>query len=262
MFDEWCGGSGGRLIPLPIVQLWDAKLAADEVERNAARGGHAVCFTEIPPFLGLPSVHDADGYWDPFFQRVRRDRHRRVHAHRLVVEDAVHLGRRAAGVGSTLTYMNAAMSMTDFLMSGIFEKFPKLVVAYSEGQIGWIPYILERADTVWHENRGWGGVADKVKRPPSEYYHDHVYGCFFDDLHGLASLDVIGVDNVTFETDYPAQRHDVAPHEEGRRGDHEGPHRRAGRQDLPHQRDPHAPPRSAGVTLGAPGATRRPSAAR
>jgi predicted TIM-barrel fold metal-dependent hydrolase len=95
------------------------------------------------------------------------------------------------------------MSLTDFLMSGLFEKFPALEVAYSEGQIGWIPYVLERADAVWRENRGWGGVADKVKRPPSESYYAHVYGCFFDDAHGLRSLDAVGVDNVTFETDYP-----------------------------------------------------------
>jgi hypothetical protein len=99
--------------------------------------------------------------------------------------------------------MNAAMSLTDYLMSGVWEKFPSLELAYSEGQIGWIPYVLERADTVWEENRAWGGVADKVTRPPSELFHDHVYGCFFDDAHGLRSLDEIGVDNVTFETDYP-----------------------------------------------------------
>jgi predicted TIM-barrel fold metal-dependent hydrolase len=99
--------------------------------------------------------------------------------------------------------MNAAMSLVDYLMSGVLERFPQLELAYSEGQIGWIPYVLERADAVWLENRGWGGVADKVKRAPSEYFHDHVYGCFFDDVHGLKSLDVIGVENVTFETDYP-----------------------------------------------------------
>ena len=63
--------------------------------------------------------------------------------------------------------------------------------------------MLERADKVWDDNRGWGGVADKVLRPPSEYYYEHVYGCFFDDAHGLKSLDAVGVDNVTFETDYP-----------------------------------------------------------
>jgi predicted TIM-barrel fold metal-dependent hydrolase len=201
MFDEWCAGSGGRLLPLPIIQLWDAELAGAEVRRNAERGGRAVCFTEIPPFLGLPSVHTE--YWDPFFRACAETG--------TVV--CMHIGSSSkmpstsadapAAVGSTLTYMNAAMSLTDYLMSGVWERIPDLTLAYSEGQIGWIPYVLERADAVWRENRGWGGVADKVKRPPSEYFHEHVYGCFFDDAHGLQSLDTIGVDNVTFETDYP-----------------------------------------------------------
>jgi predicted TIM-barrel fold metal-dependent hydrolase len=201
MFDEWCAGSNGRLIPLPIIQLWDADLAAAEVRRNAARGGHAVCFSEIPPFLGLPSVHSDS--WDPFFAACAETE--------TVV--CMHIGSSSkmpstsadapAAVGSTLTYMNAAMSLTDFLMSGVFERHPKLEVAYSEGQIGWIPYVLERADKVWEDNRGWGGVADKVHRPPSTYYYEHVYGCFFDDPHGLKSLESVGVDNITFETDYP-----------------------------------------------------------
>ncbi len=203
MFDEWCAGSDGRLIPLPIVQLWDADLAAAEVRRNAERGGHAVAFTEIPPFLGLPSVHDPDGYWDPFFAACAETD--------TVV--CMHIGSSSKmpstsadappGVGSTLTYMNAAMSLTDYLMSGVFEKHPGLVVAYSEGQIGWIPYILERADAVWEENRGWAGVRDNVLKPPSQYYREHVYGCFFNDAHGLNNLEAIGVDTVTFETDYP-----------------------------------------------------------
>jgi predicted TIM-barrel fold metal-dependent hydrolase len=203
MFEEWCADTNGRLIPLPIIQLWDANLAAEEVRRNAARGGHAVCFTEIPPFLGLPSVHDPDGYWDPFFRACAETQ--------TIV--CMHIGSSSKmpstsadappAVGSTLTYMNAAMSLTDFLMSGVLERMPDLKLAYSEGQIGWIPYVLERADKVWEENRGWGGVVDKVKRPPSESYFSSVYGCFFDDPHGLKSLDEVGVDNITFETDYP-----------------------------------------------------------
>ena len=32
-----------------------------------------------------------------------------------------------------------------------------------------------------------------------------VYACFFDDLTGLAARDVIGIDQITFETDYPHQ---------------------------------------------------------
>jgi predicted TIM-barrel fold metal-dependent hydrolase len=61
MVEEWCGPAArGRLIPLTLIPLWDAELAAQEVRRNASRGVRAVAFSEIPPHLGLPSVHTDD----------------------------------------------------------------------------------------------------------------------------------------------------------------------------------------------------------
>ena len=203
MVDDWCGPSAGRLIPLIIVPLWDPVLAAVEVRRNAERGVHAMCFSEIPPNLGLPSIHDADGHWLPLFEACNEAK----------VTINMHIGSGSKmpstsadappAVGSTLTFANCCFSMVDWLMSGLFNTFTDLKIAYSEGQIGWIPYILERADTVWTENRGWGGIADKVTQPPSELFRDHVYGCFFDDPHGVRSISEIGIDNVTYETDYP-----------------------------------------------------------
>jgi len=32
---------------------------------------------------------------------------------------------------------------------------------------------------------------------------EHVFGCFIDDAHGIASIDEIGEDNIMCETDYP-----------------------------------------------------------
>jgi predicted TIM-barrel fold metal-dependent hydrolase len=203
MIEEWSGPSGRRLIPLTIVPLWDAELAAAEVRRNADRGVRAVCFSEIPPFLGLPSIHDDDHFWDPFFAACAETG--------TVV--CMHIGSSSKmpstsadappAVGSTLTFANACYSLVDWLMSGVFNRFPDLVIAYSEGQIGWIPYVLERADIVWEENRAWGGVADKVTEPPSELFRRHVYGCFFNDAHGLRNLEAIGAERVTYESDYP-----------------------------------------------------------
>ncbi len=198
---EWCGDSGGRLIPLTIVPLWDADLAAAEVRRNAERGVRAVTFSEIPPHLGLPSIHS--GFWDPFFQACAETG--------TVVN--MHIGSSSkmpatspdapVAVAATLSFNNAMGSLADFLFSGILIRFPTLRLAYSEGQIGWLPYILERADAVWEDHRAWGGVAETIPEPPSTYFHRQVWGCFFKDFHGLRSLDVIGEDKVTFETDYP-----------------------------------------------------------
>jgi predicted TIM-barrel fold metal-dependent hydrolase len=201
MVEEWCGDSGGRLVPLIIVPLWDAELAAVEVRRNAARGVHAVCFSEIPAHLGLPSIHS--GFWDPFFAACAETQ--------TVIN--MHIGSSSrmpatspdapTGVAATLSFNNAMASMSDWLFSGKLVQFPDLRLAYSEGQIGWIPYILERADTVWEEHRAWAGTKHLVPEPPSTYYHRQIYGCFFRDQHGIDSLDKVGVDNVTFETDYP-----------------------------------------------------------
>jgi len=41
--------------------------------------------------------------------------------------------------------------------------------------------------------------------PPSHYYKQNVYSCFFKDTVGIDLLDRIGVDHVMFETDYPHQ---------------------------------------------------------
>ena len=201
MVEEWCGDSGGRLVPLIIVPLWDADLAAAEVQRNADRGCHAVCFSEIPPHLGLPSIHS--GYWDPFFA-VCQDTKTVVNMH---IGSSSRMpatsGDAPIAVAASLSFNNAMASLSDWLFSGKLVQFPELQLAYSEGQIGWLPYILERVDDVWREHRAWGGVKDLVPEPPSSYFHRQVIGCFFRDKHGLKSLDEIGVDNVTFETDYP-----------------------------------------------------------
>jgi predicted TIM-barrel fold metal-dependent hydrolase len=189
------------LIPLCLIPLWDAFLAAEEVRRNADRGCHAVCFSEIPPHLGLPSVHT--DYWDPFFAACEAT----------ATTVCMHIGSSSKmpatsadappAVAASLSFNNAMASLCDFLFSGVLVRFPRLKLAYSEGQIGWLPYILERVDDVWIDHRAWGGVRGHIPEPPSTYYYRQVFGCFFKDRHGVASIEQCGPDNVTFETDYP-----------------------------------------------------------
>ena len=108
-----------------------------------------------------------------------------------------------AGVGGTLAFNNSMASLADWLFSGKLIKFPKLKLAYSEGQIGWIPYALERADTVWDKHEAWQKSKALIPEPPSSYYYGRIFGCFTADHHGLHSLAEVGEDNICFETDYP-----------------------------------------------------------
>ncbi|HEX4528407.1 MAG TPA: amidohydrolase family protein [Acidimicrobiia bacterium] len=201
--EEWCAGSGGRLIPLCLIPLWDVELAAAEVRRNAARGVRAVAFSELPPWLGLPSIHS--GYWDPFFAACAETD--------TVV--AMHIGSGTKTINSSddapdavqavNMFANSALSLIDFLFSGVLVRFPRLKLLYAEAQIGWIPYVLERVDDVWDVHRGWSQSQRNVSEPPSQYYYRQVVSCFFKDGVGVENLDRVGRDNIAFETDYPHQ---------------------------------------------------------
>ena len=134
-------------------------------------------------------------------------------------------------VAVSLSFNNAMASLCDFLFSGVLVDHPDLKLAYSEGQIGWLPYVLERVDDVWEEHRAWGGVADRIPEPPSTYWHRQIYGCFFRDQHGLDCLDVIGEDQRHVRDRLPAHRLHLAPHQEGGRGADGAPPPGHGRQD-------------------------------
>ena len=84
----------------------------------------------------------------------------------------------------------------------MLDRFPALRLLYAEAQLGWIPYVLERADDVWITHQWSGGQAD-CPEPPSTYYYRQVYSCFFKDPIGVKMLDQVGPDHVAFETDYP-----------------------------------------------------------
>ena len=203
MIDEWCAGDAkGRLIPLTLIPLWDPVAAAAEVHRCADKGSFAVAFSENPYPLGLPSIHDKDRFWDPFLRACEETD--------TVV--CMHIGSSSQmpstspdapfAVSSTITFSNAMGSMCDYILSGVFVRFPRLKIAYSEGQVGWMPYVIERMDKIWEE-RGDATFGIDLPEPPSTYIPGHIWGCIFDDETGLKNRDVIGMDQICFEVDFP-----------------------------------------------------------
>ena len=198
MIDDWGGGAGkGRLIPLTLIPLWDAELAAQEVYRCAAKGTASIAFSENPFKLGLPSLYG--GYWDPVWRAC-------VETNTTV---SLHIGSSSSmpttcddaplAVSMSLNSQNAQGSVVDWVYSRRLEMFPELKLAYAESQVGWMPFQYERMDSVWHEDVG--GV--RLPEPPSTYAKGRIFGCIFDDLHGRKSRDEVGMDQILFECDFP-----------------------------------------------------------
>ncbi len=199
MIEDWCAGAGkGRLIPLTLVPLWDPALAAEEVRRCAAKGSYAIAFSENVAKLGQPSLYT--GAWDVLWEACQETD----------TSVSMHIGSSSSmpttsddaplATSMSMYAQNAQGSLCDWVFSGSLERFPDITIAYAESQVGWMPFQLERMDAVWRDGRG---DVDNVKTLPSEQVKGRVYGCVFDDLHGLINRDAVGTDHILWETDYP-----------------------------------------------------------
>jgi predicted TIM-barrel fold metal-dependent hydrolase len=198
--DEWCGSYPGRFIPLGLLPLWDPQLMAEEVRRLAKKGCHAVSFTESPDSHGWPSLHDPS--WNPFWKACNDEG----------TAICIHIG---SGAGMKFSSMDAPVDTmitvqpiacvncaADVLWSHMLKDYRDLRIVMSEGGIGWIPYFLERADYVHEHHSAWTHQ-DFGGKQPSQVWREHVTTCFIDDPVGIRNRDVIGVDTITWECDYP-----------------------------------------------------------
>ena len=203
ILDEWCAVAPNRQIPVVLVPYWDIAASVKEVERVAAKGARTFNFPEVPYLRGLPPYHT--DHWDPLWA-VTQDAGMVVSAHfggAGISNILSPEGSRAGNMTNHISVMglNCAFAMAELLTSPTFHKFPRLKFALSEGGVGWMPWMLERLDTVWERHRWYNEVNREIA--PSELFKEHIFGCFISDESGIAARHRIGVDNIMFETDYP-----------------------------------------------------------
>jgi predicted TIM-barrel fold metal-dependent hydrolase len=195
--EEWCGAAPDRLIPMALVPLWDAELAAAEVRRAAERGAKAVSFSENPAALGLPSW--STKAWDPFLAAVEETglpmcMHIGSSSRMMVPSDDA-----SPAVPIALCGTNSMSAAVDIIFSGVLARFPGLKIALSEGGSGWVPYILERMDYTWERTR----LQIDRSVAPSELFRKHFWTCFISDQAALRERYQIGIDKMMWECDYP-----------------------------------------------------------
>jgi predicted TIM-barrel fold metal-dependent hydrolase len=200
--DEWCGAYPDRFIPCGILPLFDVEEAAKEIRRLAGKGCHAVTFSENPEALGMPSIHQR--YWYPLFEAASDEQ--------VVLCTHVGSSSRAPMVSRdappntqmTLSSLMSTFTLVELLWAGFWGDFPDLRLSLTEGDIGWIPYFLWRAEHVLDRHSGWTKpVLPAGISGPTELFQRHFYTCFISDKVGPHLLDWFNVDQVCWESDYP-----------------------------------------------------------
>jgi predicted TIM-barrel fold metal-dependent hydrolase len=199
--DEWCGAYPDRFIPCGILPLFDVDKAAAEVRRLAGKGCHAVTFSENPAALKMPSIHS--GSWDPLFAACSDEG----------TVLCLHVGSSSKtasttpdappSVGMSLSSVMSVYSLGDLLWADFWWRFPNLRFALTEGDIGWIPYFLQRAEHVQDRHSGWTGHRFPDAMGPADVFLERMLCCFINDAVGVSLLPHFNLDNVCWESDFP-----------------------------------------------------------
>ena len=199
--EAWCGAAPERFVPNQITWLRDPAVAAEEVRRNAARGFRALTFSEAPEKLGLPSLHT--GYWDPLFAACEETE--------TVI--CLHVGSSGSSpmtapdappeTVAVLFFAYGMYAAVDWLYSKVPVRFPNLRIALSEGGIGWVAGLIDRLDHCFRYQLGYLPTWRDVDLTPSEVLRRNFWFCAIDDTSGFLTRDVIGVDHILVESDYP-----------------------------------------------------------
>jgi len=97
------------------------------------------------------------------------------------------------------------MSLARMILSGVFERHPKLQVGSIEQEVSWASHFIERLDYTYTQRPQSGGYRYREDLLPSDYFHRNVFIGFQEDELGIRLRDIIGVNSLTWGSDYPHQ---------------------------------------------------------
>ena len=201
--------ANNRLLPMALLPWWDIKLALEEAERCLGMGMRGVNINSDPQLHGMQDL--SGDYWTPLWE-LCSDKNLPVNFH-IGASDSTSSWygespwpslnpSKKLTVGGTMMFMSNAKVISNLIVSGLLERFPKLKFVSVESGVGWLPFILEGLDYALREN-GQAGRAG-LSMTPQEYFRRQIFACFwFESEDVVHTIRRLGVDNCMFETDFP-----------------------------------------------------------
>ena len=196
---EFCSVDPERLFGLAQMPNLGLQSMIDEMKRCKQLGFRGVIISTWPS--GEDDLSDQD---DPFFAAAQ-ELGMPVSIHIRIQRTRNPLGV-LKGVASISNMALAGMLlfppiMSELIMSGLFDRFPRLLVLGVETEVGWIPEALEQLDNFYWRNRTRTGL--KLRHLPSTYFRENFCCTFIKDAIGVKLRHDVGIRNLAWSTDFP-----------------------------------------------------------
>jgi uncharacterized protein len=162
---EFCSANPRRLIGIGLVPIDDLQEGIREGQRIAKLGLRGSMLPTFPRVEPLNSDH-----YDPFWAAAQ-DLNLPIHLH-LAVNDPrnvlFHKQEHLRGMAPAVILINTTGNMealARLIFGGVMELVPKLKFVSVEGNVGWLPFFLQRADTVYKRHKYWSRL--ELPMPPA-----------------------------------------------------------------------------------------------
>lgn len=213
---DWCDEFPARRAGVGQIFLNDVDDALEEIrwcKENGLRGG--VLLPNIPPDVDwVKPLYDP--CYDPVWELCQD----------LEVPVTIHGGTGNPDYGPYAVSMLLYITETTFfsqrplnhlILSGVFERFPRLKYVMTEIGCAWIPDTLARLDHTIRSIRDTGATGEirysdehVLSKDATEYFHQNVWvGVSNPGKADVAARHAIGVDKFMWGSDYP---HDEGTH--------------------------------------------------
>jgi predicted TIM-barrel fold metal-dependent hydrolase len=216
--EEYCAVDRDRLIGVAVLPNMGVEDDVVEMERCKRMGLKAVWLSTFPSGESYPSPED-DRFWaaaldlempvivHTSFPTKVGSRETRLFKYPKEPpgesRPPTDFVQRFARQGP---YHSGSVEASQLVVSGVFDRFPKLQIYWAENNVGWLPYFYEQIDHEYLVNRFWAerqlGLP-RLKRLPSEYLKEHAHWGFFEDHVGIKLRHEVGVERMMWSTDFP-----------------------------------------------------------
>lgn len=218
--EDYCAVAPDRLIGLGVIPQTNIDDAVAELEHCARKGLRGVVLGNFPGGKDYPTPED-DRFW-----AVALETGMAVTVHvkfnplagllapqpsRLFVypkEDPTLMRKLRRGLVEWIALFGLppAVSLSQLILAGVFDRFPALHIFFAETRLGWVPFWLETADLWYRRHLGWAQEYLGFKPParlPSEYVREHIYFSVQYERVAVELRHHIGVARIMFATDFP-----------------------------------------------------------
>ena len=201
---EFCEASPDRLKGIAMINIDDVSEGSSDLEHRANQGFVGAM---IPVYSPADQRYDSPEY-DHFWGAAQDlgmplSLHTATNRFGSGMGDGSEVGGARMGIRANNDFF-ARASICELILSGVFERFPKLQVGAVEHELSWVPHFLSRLDYTY-DQQGFGreGYRFKEDMQPSDYFHHNVFLGFQEDELGIRLRDMIGVDSLQWGSDYP-----------------------------------------------------------